>query len=372
MPLGTHGKVRFYGSGKEWRARTLYRDYDGVTRDVERSAASKAAAERALKEALRDRVRVGAIGDIGPETKLEQVGEAWWAEYSLRQDRSPLTLQAYRQRLDRQILPALGRIRMRELSTGTVERFLRAVESRHGAALAKTTRNVLSNICSFAARHDAIDRNPVRETSSISVKPKKGLPRALTIAQLRQLLAMVSYDEQAIARDLPDLVAFLASTGTRIGEALALEWTAFDFGTSTVEIGATVIRIKGGGLVAKPRPKTEAEYRGLVIPSWCAERFASRKEGSTSAYVFPSTAGTLRDPSNVIHQLRDAFITAGFDITPHTIRKTVATAMKNAGLMSIAVADQLGHADVGVTESVYFGRKVADTGAAAVLEALSV
>jgi hypothetical protein len=45
--------------------------------------------------------------------------------------------------------------------------------------------------------------------------------------------------------------------------------------------------------------------------------------------------------------------------------------MDHAGLSARAAADQLGHADTSMTPDVYFGRTVAATGAAAVLEALS-
>ena len=44
--------------------------------------------------------------------------------------------------------------------------------------------------------------------------------------------------------------------------------------------------------------------------------------------------------------------------------------MDHAGLSSRAAADQLGHASTSMTTDVYYGRKVAITGAAAVLEAL--
>lgn len=44
--------------------------------------------------------------------------------------------------------------------------------------------------------------------------------------------------------------------------------------------------------------------------------------------------------------------------------------MNHAGLSARAAADQLGHANTSMTTDVYFGRKVAVTGAAAVLEAL--
>ena len=63
--------------------------------------------------------------------------------------------------------------------------------------------------------------------------------------------------------------------------------------------------------------------------------------------------------------------TAGFArVTSPVFRKTVATLMDNAGLSSRAAADQLGHANTAMTTDVYFGRKVATTGAPAVLEAL--
>jgi integrase len=88
--------------------------------------------------------------------------------------------------------------------------------------------------------------------------------------------------------------------------------------------------------------------------------------------VFPALLGSWRDPSNTQADLRDAFVAAGFDwVTSHVFRKTVATPMDHAGLSSRAAADQLGHANTSMTTDVYFGRKVAATGAAAVLETLA-
>jgi hypothetical protein len=104
-----------YGTG--YRARTRYRDYDGVTRRVERHGRTKGAAERALRMALRDRVHVGAEVEITPDTKIAGLAETWFAEISA-QDRSPGTLRAYRDRLDGQIIPGLGNLRVRERTTG--------------------------------------------------------------------------------------------------------------------------------------------------------------------------------------------------------------------------------------------------------------
>jgi hypothetical protein len=90
----------------------------------------------------------------------------------------------------------------------------------------------------------------------------KTAPRALTVPQLRQLRAALSYDEQAIARDLPDLVAFLMATGLRIGEACGLPWNAVDLQDGTVEVRAAAVR--GQGLVVKTT-KTGAGTRTLAL-----------------------------------------------------------------------------------------------------------
>jgi hypothetical protein len=103
LSVGTYGSISTSPYGTGYRARTLYRDYDGVTRRVERHGRTKGGAERALRMALRDRVHVGAGAEITPDTKITGLAESWFAEISA-QDRSPGTLRAYRDRLDRQII----------------------------------------------------------------------------------------------------------------------------------------------------------------------------------------------------------------------------------------------------------------------------
>jgi len=69
--------------------------------------------------------------------------------------------------------------------------------------------------------------------------------------------------------------------------------------------------------------------------------------------------------------LRELFAECGCEwVTSHVYRKTVATLMDLAGLPPRQAADQLGHAKVSMTQDNYFGRKVAKTGAAAVLAPL--
>jgi hypothetical protein len=131
LALGTAGAIRYYKTDTGFRARVLVRDYDGQVRALERRAASKTAAERVLKLALRDRAPAQARGEITAERRVSALAEAWYASLA---HLSPITLQAYRDRLDRQILPRLGQLRVRELSVGTLDRHLRGITDQHGVA----------------------------------------------------------------------------------------------------------------------------------------------------------------------------------------------------------------------------------------------
>lgn len=366
LELGTHGRVRIYRQPSGYRATCLFRDWDGVTRQIERQATTKGAAERALAVALRDRGRSGGAFGITPESKVADVAEKWFSEL---EGKSPSTMQAYRDRLDRQVLPALGGVRLREISVGLLDRHLTTVRATHGPALAKMTKSVLSGICSLACRHDALQSNPCRDVARIASRPRR-TPRSLTVVEVKAVRTWLSGDARASERDLPELVAFMVATGLRIGEACAITWSDVDLDAGTVTVSGTVLRIKGQGLVIS-RPKSAAGERVLELPSWCVEML--RRRGPSSGPVFPAPRSRkLRDPSNTRRALREAFLDMGMPgVTSHAFRKTVATLMDEAGLSARSAADQLGHAKPSITQDVYYGRKRRATGAAQVLERLA-
>lgn len=375
LPVGTMGEIRCYrlANGRV-RAITNFRDYDGRTRRVERTAKSESAARSRLREACRDRGRTDSAAEITPRTTVAALGEQWFAQVQAAVDAgeySPGTSRAYRDRLDKQVVPALGALLVGEMTVARVDRLLRTTKERHGAAVARTTRTVLSGMLGLAARHDALDRNPVRDAAAIRGKSK--LAHALELEQVWDLRAKLAVDEKAIDLDLVDFVDMMLATGLRIGETAAITWPALDLEYGSVEVRGTVIRVTGAGLVIKPKPKSEAGWRSVELPSWCTailRRRASRPANQWQA-VFTSPSGLLRDPSNTQADLRATFARLSYSgITSHTFRRTVGTLMDQAGLSARAAADQLGHAKVSMTQDRYFGRKLRATGAAAVLEAV--
>lgn len=376
LPIGTYGAVRHYRASTGWRAMTKFRDFDGRTRSVERTGRTKTAADRALKEALRERVRAVGGGDVTPETRFRDVAELWFqliVEAVANGTRSPGTLGTYRSILDRQILPGLGDFRVRELAVGPLDRFLVTVRRTTGLATAKTARSVISGVVGLAVRQGALASNPVRDTSPLEVGRKKG-PRALSLAEREAWFAQLDADEVAVRKDLPDLCRFMLATGVRIGEALAVYWSDVDLDGCTVRIDHTVLRVKGDGLRRFPT-KTAAGERTLPLPGWVVTMLRERRatDLADDGPVFPDSLGGLRDPSNTMADLRDARGTEGFAwVTSHVFRKTAATILDEAGLTARVIADQLGHSKPSMTQDVYLARKVVDPATAEALERAAV
>jgi hypothetical protein len=82
------------------------------------------------------------------------------------------------------------------------------------------------------------------------------------------------------------------------------------------------------------------------LPSWAVIMLRRRQaddvgEDELGRQVFPALVpGGVRDPSNTLKMMRQAFKHVGFDgMASHYFRKTVATLMDEAGLSVRSAAD---------------------------------
>ncbi len=119
------------------------------------------------------------------------------------------------------------------------------------------------------------------------------------------------------------------------------------------------------------RTKNDAGWRVIGIPSTVKLLRRRLEDGdiNTDEVVFPSPLGRIRDSSNTAGDLRRTFDRAGFEwVTSHTLRKTVATRLDDAGYSARQIADHLGHAHPSMTQDVYLGRRAANPEIAQILE----
>lgn len=375
MPLGSYGAITAWEDGSGWVAKTRFRDFDGVSRQVKRRGRSKAAAIRALRAALVDRQTPVKESEVVPDTRFGKVADLWLAEVeeAVESDRrSPGTLDIYRSIYRRHVRPALADLRVREITTPVVDRALGVIKQR-SSSRARTAKIVISGVMKLAARHGAIAYNPVREVARIDSEPRRP-PRSLTAAERTAWLDAVEQSAKARDWDLPDLTRMMLATGVRIGEALAVGWSEVDLDEGVVDVRWRLVRRTGVGLLRLPSTKSGRKGERLVpIPSWGLTMLKRRRLaiGPGVEAVFPDSLGGWRDPANVRRVWRQVRDDAELDgLVSHTLRKTVASFLDDANVTVRKISDQLGHSKISMTQDRYLGRRLTDRETAEVLEGM--
>jgi len=368
-PISSHGAISLaeVAPGK-WRARSRYRFDNGTLRQVERFAPTKAKAKHALQSALTQMIASTGV-DVKRETTLADLADRFLQSKS---ERAPRTVETYEQTIRHLIKPNIGMLSVSEATTDRMQRFIEKVSSENGAGAAKISRTVLSGMMGLAARSNAIRSNPIRELSPIS-RPGHGAT-AITLEELPKLLAAVRADDRLREVDAVELIEFLAATGCRIGEACALAWSDVDLEAGTMTVRANVVRATGRGLIRQDHTKTKAGLRTVKLPRTTIGMLGDRRiqtRPNPLGLVFPTVLGNLRDPRGTSRDWAEARVRLGYpDVSTHSFRKTVATALDQAGLSARDIAEYLGHANPSITQDVYMAKNTGGKRAAEALEGI--
>ncbi len=139
-----------------------------------------------------------------------------------------------------------------------------------------------------------------------------------------------------------------------------MQWSDFDANAGTLTVRGKLVRATGAGLQRIDGTKTAAGMRTVALPSFAVDALRDRHGRDyvgEQLMIFPSTAGTWRDPNNFGKQWRAVRDDLGVpEVTTHSFRKTMATLIDENGLSARVGADQLGHAKVSMTQDRYMTR----------------
>jgi integrase len=254
----------------------------------------------------------------------------------------------------------IGGLRVGEATPARVDAAVRSMRRAHGDVMAVQSKTLLKGALHLAVMATVIGSNPVRDVSPVWSKSGPKGAAALTADQLRELLGKLRQSESCQRRDLVDPVTILITTGLRRSELLALRWTDLDAAASTITVCGKVVRQHGKGLLRIDDTKTAAGRRTIPLPAFAVTVLTERRHRpfiGQQAMIFPSTAGSWRDPENFAAQWRKVRDQLGVPgITTHSFRKTVATLIDDAGLSARIGADHLGHSRISMTQDKYMSR----------------
>lgn len=267
------------------------------------------------------------------------------------------TRESYESNLRIWIYPAIGDMKMPEISPAQISALLLTIQSQgkaHGTVIKVYT--VLHAVFKLAYMTDVIERNPMDKVER--PRPRKGekneaAASAYTAKELQHILSCLN-DEALKWRTM---VQLLADTGMRRGECCALQWKDIDFQKNTISINGNLCYTKTAG-VYLDTPKNGKSRMVDVDPTVIGLLRQLRQEQTRHAmskWVFTQEGST--EP---IHPQSPTRYLANFarrygihDLHPHKLRHSFASVAITNGADIASVSEKLGHADKAVTLRMY-------------------
>ncbi len=252
----------------------------------------------------------------------------------------PTTAEHYQNALRAYIVPAFGKRKISTIGRFDVETFLAQQSKKYSRSTLRSMRVSLSLVMSWAVSCEWIQKNPCAGVKLPRASNCAGRRVVRTILKPEQVIAIAGQLEEPYAT----LVLFLAITGLRIGEAIAIKWSDFD---GTVLL--VTRRICNGDV---DTVKTEGSARSLPIPEDLISRMRQLGDGE---WIFRSRDGTPVNPGNALKRyVRPAAEELKISIGGwHDFRHTVTTTMRRSGVHPKVISGILGHSGVALAMETY-------------------
>jgi integrase len=275
------------------------------------------------------------------ELKFSELVERW--KMAVVPTIKDTTATYYLKELNAHVVPAFRNCEATDIGRYDIERFLAERAQKYCRNTLRGMRVSMGRVLSWAVECGWIEKNPC---SGIKL-PQAGKKIVRTVLKAEQSVAIAN----GLQEPYSTLVLFLAATGLRIGEAIAIKWTDFD--GDVLRISRRIYEGKEGS------PKSEDSERSLPIPAVLLSRMRSL---GGNEWVFRSREGTPVNPGNALKRyIRPVTKKLGINIGGwHDFRHSLTTGLLRSGVSPKVVSDLLGHADVNITLNIYDHPNVED------------
>jgi integrase len=344
-PAGVRLNTDALRRGSRIRARVRWTD---PTSHARRSRSITVADDAAAQEFF-ELLRASSSRGLDPLVTLRDYANSIRDRY-LRGVDLTSTAAGYRAGLRLRLLPALGHLRVREITAGIIDRTIDEWETQLSQSTLKNTIAALTRVLDEAVRDEIIERNPSRNrahrhyrSSTSELRPPLQLPSLDDVLHIAQACGEI---HQCYA-DHVMLSAFLAARGAEISGLRVGDVT---WASKTVLIERQTYP-GTGGIITKPtknrRPRRvpivnmiERTLLRLTVQRPATDRLLHGPRGGII------TTASLRRATHW-----DALIAAlGWQgLRRHDLRHVGATWFANSGVPIHVVADILGHGSIETT-----------------------
>ena len=335
-----------------WSRKAIERELAAVAAEFERQSDAGEVISRAEQK---DR-EAKAAAEAAKILTFRQYGERAFmpSKTVTMSENSRSNYQGY---LDKKIYPALGDLKLPEITPAQITALLLDIQAEgkaHSTVIKVYT--ILHSFFKMAYLGDMIDRNPMDKVER--PKPRKDEvkesgPLAYTPSEVQKIVAGLEREPLKWRA----LVHLLIDTGIRRGECCALQWKNIDFATGAVSIRGNLCYTKAKG-VYLDTPKNShlrTVYVGERTLALLRQLRVEQAKKSISAYVFTQEASPEpMHPQSPTRYLKKFSVRYGVaDLHPHKLRHTFASIAITNGADIASVSEALGHSDKAVTLRMY-------------------
>ncbi len=236
--------------------------------------------------------------------------------------------------LDKDVLPAWGRRKAREITRRDVIRLLDGIIGRGAGIMANRTLAVVRRMFNFAVSRDIVPVSPCLAVRAPA--PEQRRDRVLTLEEIKALWH--GLDGARMAEGTKLALKLQLVTAQRKGEVISAAWEEIDLA-------------EGWWTIPAEKSKNRLPHRVPLSPLALELLQAARALSGDPPWVFPSPRGDRHITGEAVdHALRRPGLEAlGFTFVPHDLRRTAASHMTGMGIPRLVVSKILNHVERGVT-----------------------
>lgn len=259
--------------------------------------------------------------------------------------------------LDRWIYPALGEMKMPDITAANISALLLDMQAQGKAhATCIKVYTVLKSLFKMAYLSDIIQKNPMDKVE----RPKQRKdevraqePEAYTVEEVQYILSCL--DREPLKWQT--MIRLLVDTGIRRGECCSLQWKDIDFKENTITIAGNLCYTpqKGVYLDTPKNGKTRIIDVDADVIALLLQLRQQQASHALSAFVFAQdNSPEPMHPQSPTRYLKKFAARYGIDdLHPHKLRHSFASICITNGADIASVSEKLGHSDKAVTLRMY-------------------
>lgn len=251
------------------------------------------------------------------------------------------------------ILPYFKGRKLSSIKPMELEAWQNRLMTKYKSSSAQKYRSIFYSIFTRAFKNDLLDKNPLDKVTAPKVKKRfDTLEEDDNINPFTKAEIDILVNDEDDTSYMPNIIKFMASTGMRPGEIIALTKKDIDFEKRTINVNKSVMKGKVG------LPKTRSSVRVIDMLDGAYEALKSqlkKNKFKDCEYVFTNQYGKPFRTHDIINiNLKKRLKKHGIEIRPlYQLRHSFASRMIKSGVDITWVSKTLGHQDVSITLKIY-------------------